>query len=351
MSKARAMPGMEASGALSVDDDWAKLAELEAPRALGDLAWRWTLLLVATGATALVARARPTWAAGAAFAFGALVVADVAMVGTPVLRRATGPASALRAPPPSPLARAAAADPRYRVYPLDRAATNSNDWIAWGARTVFGRHGSVPRHWDELRDAGLLRRDGFVRGMSVRWVAGDGFQLDDTSHWERLEGGVLARRDAVPRATAVSRVIAVAGAPSVHAALSDPRFDPREQAFTEDGEAAGDYPGSVGARIGWTRDDPDRLAWSVEAPARAFLVVSDAWLPGWSATIDGRPAPIHRVNHALRGLRVDAGRHVVEMRYRTPGAAAGALVTWIGWVLALAAAAWMARPRRISAGP
>lgn len=349
MSKARAMSGMEAMGALSVDDDWAKSAEREGPRAFGDLAARLALLVLAAGSAALVARAAPSRAGAAAVAFGALVALDVALIGAPVLGRASGARAALDPAAPPPLARAAAADPRHRAYPFDRALSGSNAWITWRARNVFGVHGAVPRVFDELREAGLLGREGFVRGLSVRHVGGESFQLDDSSHWERLGGGVLARRDALPRARAVARVVGVAGAPSVQAALADPRFDPSEQAFTEDGSAAGDYPGSPGTRIAWRRDDPDRLEWTIDAPGRAFVVVADTWASGWTATVDGRSVPVHRVDHALRGVRLDAGRHEVTMRYVTPGAAMGAWLSLAAWAGMALAAVLLALPRRTPA--
>ncbi|NIR58187.1 MAG: YfhO family protein, partial [Gammaproteobacteria bacterium] len=31
-----------------------------------------------------------------------------------------------------------------------------------------------------------------------------------------------------------------------------------------------------------------------------FLIVSDTWLPGWSATLDGQPVPLIRADYAFR---------------------------------------------------
>jgi hypothetical protein len=46
-----------------------------------------------------------------------------------------------------------------------------------------------------------------------------------------------------------------------------------------------------------------------------FLVVSDALAPGWTASLDGRPAALLRVDMAFRAVPVPAGTHRVEMRY------------------------------------
>ena len=47
-----------------------------------------------------------------------------------------------------------------------------------------------------------------------------------------------------------------------------------------------------------------------------LLVFTDSWAPGWSATIDGVPTPVLRVNNAIRGVMVPAGEHALQWRYR-----------------------------------
>jgi uncharacterized membrane protein YfhO len=68
-------------------------------------------------------------------------------------------------------------------------------------------------------------------------------------------------------------------------------------------------------------------------------VLTDAFFPGWQATVDGQPAAIVRADFALRGVSVPAGRHQVVFEY-TPasfrlGAAisGGALLVLTIWTL------------------
>ena len=54
------------------------------------------------------------------------------------------------------------------------------------------------------------------------------------------------------------------------------------------------------ARAGGRRDD---------ARTRVLLVLADACFPGWHATLDGRDAPIERIDYLLRGVCRAAGAH------------------------------------------
>jgi hypothetical protein len=79
--------------------------------------------------------------------------------------------------------------------------------------------------------------------------------------------------------------------------------------------------------------DPDRVQIRVTTTAPGLLVVADTWMPGWSALLDGRPAPILRGDHAHRVVVLpDPGMHTILMRYDPPGLALGLTITAISWI-------------------
>src|SRR5262249_20919356 len=59
---------------------------------------------------------------------------------------------------------------------------------------------------------------------------------------------------------------------------------------------------------------------------------------GWEAWIDGRRAPVERVNHLLRGLAVPAGDHRVEFVFRAHSFRNGASWSFLGVLLLLVGA-------------
>jgi hypothetical protein len=62
------------------------------------------------------------------------------------------------------------------------------------------------------------------------------------------------------------------------------------------------------------------------------VVLTDAWYPGWLATLDGEPVPLLRANVAFRGVAVPAGEHVVEMHYRPASQRHG---LWLAFIAAV----------------
>jgi uncharacterized membrane protein YfhO len=59
---------------------------------------------------------------------------------------------------------------------------------------------------------------------------------------------------------------------------------------------------------------------------------------GWNATIDGKEAEVVRVDYALRGLNIPAGKHTIEFKFEPQVVKTGstiALVSSIGIMLLL----------------
>jgi uncharacterized membrane protein YfhO len=66
----------------------------------------------------------------------------------------------------------------------------------------------------------------------------------------------------------------------------------------------------------------------VETSHPGYLVLADAWYPGWTATIDGDAADVLPVDVAFRGVVLPRpGKHRVEFRYFPPGLIVGLTIT------------------------
>jgi hypothetical protein len=101
-------------------------------------------------------------------------------------------------------------------------------------------------------------------------------------------------------------------------------FDARTTAFVEGASLAGHFAdGTVDAMS----ISDGSIRFTASCVRACFVVTSDAWYPGWNATIDNSPATLVRTDGALRGIRVPAGRHAIEERFVPLDLLVGALVT------------------------
>ena len=74
---------------------------------------------------------------------------------------------------------------------------------------------------------------------------------------------------------------------------------------------------------------------SVQAPDGGWLVLADAWYPGWEASVDGEGVQIYIANVLFRAVWVPPGEHAVAFEYRPVSFYAGSALSLLGWSLAL----------------
>jgi uncharacterized membrane protein YfhO len=82
----------------------------------------------------------------------------------------------------------------------------------------------------------------------------------------------------------------------------------------------------------------DKIIYQFNAASNQFAVFSEIYYPdGWTATIDGKEAPIARVNYTLRGLAVPAGKHTIEFVFAPKSLAQGEMVSLIAGIISILA--------------
>jgi hypothetical protein len=86
---------------------------------------------------------------------------------------------------------------------------------------------------------------------------------------------------------------------------------------------------------------PELVRVDLPQDGRGVVVLADAWAPGWSALVDGKPRRLWQANYFGRGVLVHPGDHTIEFRYEPPGVRSGAYIA----LASLAAAALLARTR------
>ncbi|MEP7272147.1 MAG: YfhO family protein, partial [Acidobacteriota bacterium] len=128
------------------------------------------------------------------------------------------------------------------------------------------------------------------------------------------------------------------------------RFDPMRVALlgAEDAADIGGLKGSLEqpdqagqkGKIILIERTPGRTILDVETSRDAMLVLSEAFEPGWKASIDGREAKVRRVDYILRGVAIDSGWHRVVVSYAPRSVRMGAVISGMTALLLLSVLAF-----------
>jgi hypothetical protein len=142
----------------------------------------------------------------------------------------------------------------------------------------------------------------------------------------------------VPEARFVADVDAAA------AVLAAPGFDPTRTVVVEgDAAAPADADDEADARVVEIERDAGGVRVRLEPGRSGWLVANWNSLPGFEATVDGRPAHIRRANIAFMAVMLPAGAREATLRYRPPGLALGAWISVAGAASLVAAARLLGR--------
>ena len=105
-------------------------------------------------------------------------------------------------------------------------------------------------------------------------------------------------------------------------------------AFPPSADPCGPFP-AEGVRV-----DGGVLEATVIAPRAGVAVVLEPWFPGWTASVDGAPAPLARANFAFMAVPVPQGRHALRLAYAPTQLGRGVVVASAALAVLLAALAW-----------
>jgi hypothetical protein len=93
---------------------------------------------------------------------------------------------------------------------------------------------------------------------------------------------------------------------------------------------------------------PVRTELDVTLERPGFVILADAFYPGWTLTVDGKAAPILRANRMMRGAALDAGRHTLVYEYWPRSFLVGLVLSAIGLLGLAGSLVWAVRGQTAS---
>ena len=153
--------------------------------------------------------------------------------------------------------------------------------------------------------------------LGIRYHVGKTAARPDEQEVFQGQSGVKVYENpaAFPRAWSVHETRKVAGEKQARELLADPGFDARNNAFLIR-ENPPRLATCRGDDVFMPHHEPNYVKIQARMQCRGMVILTDAWFPGWTATVDGKRAKIERVYGMVRGVVVEEGDHMIEMRYR-----------------------------------
>ena len=170
-------------------------------------------------------------------------------------------------------------------------------------------------------------------------------QLITADQWQTSSDGSLTHpkvlvsgTDALPRAFLVpaARVLDPRQIPETY---FSPDFDPTQQVLIShpvEWKSSPEFQGEVTHLV----YKPNRVEIQTRQKGNGFLVLLDAYYPGWKATVDGKEIAVLRGNHFFRTLPMSEGNHQVVFYYEQEGFGTGLIITGITLLLLISGCVW-----------
>jgi hypothetical protein len=193
-----------------------------------------------------------------------------------------------------------------------------------------------------------------VRGISLIDERTGSFQslvVSDRGRFRLVHSGdvkIYENLDVFPRAFVVPESQVVRDDRAALQEMQHPTFDPFSQVVLQtsgdscslrevSGTSASDYRTELEEP---TRSDativeyrPERVVIETDLDEPGYLVLSDAWYPGWRATVDGDRVGVCRADLLFRAVALEPGQHRVVFVFRPFSQVLGAIVSVIGMAL------------------
>lgn len=214
--------------------------------------------------------------------------------------------------------------PEGRVYRVPDDQTlfgivGFNRAILQGLSFVDGYSPVVLRRHQELADAvGTSALERYLQLSNVRYVV----TIGETVNVARV-GRVM------PRAIVVGRAEVLGDSPAILSRLANPSFDPFTEAILEDAPRSEGDNGPVKSTLRFMGYTPNRIEMDVASDQTGYLVLNDAYYPGWQAFVDGVRTPVYRANYESKAIAFPAGSHRVVWKFSPTSFKNGLVLTAI----------------------
>lgn len=203
-------------------------------------------------------------------------------------------------------------DPHYRVFNLTINPFNENI-TSYHHKSIGGYHGAKLRRYQELIENHISKNNRKVWNMlNTKYI------ISGRRGAEQL----VPNPAALGNAWFIDSLVVVNDGKEEIEFLGTDTFEPNRNAVIQS-SYLGDNPkiyNSKDGSIKLTKYLPHRMTYESNSNSQQFAVFSEIFFSqtdgdGWRAYVDDKEVDIKKVNYALRGLLLDAGKHTIKFEF------------------------------------
>lgn len=234
----------------------------------------------------------------------------------------------------------------YRVLNLTTNTFNENE-TSYFHKSIGGYHAAKLRRYQELIDAYIspemeqLMLSMQTTGFDIEQLPADSLtpvlNMLNTKYYIVSVGGQpvpIQNYQAYGNAWVIDRIRYVENANQELDAL-------RQLSLRHEAVADQQFKSILGesvqqdtlSRVTLEKYEPNQLTYNVQTGRGGIVVFSEIFYPGWTATIDGQPAELGRVNYVLRALHVQPGQHQVVLSFFPKSVKTTETIAYIAYAL------------------
>ena len=244
----------------------------------------------------------------------------------------------------------------YRVLNLSKSTFNENE-TSYYVNSIGGYHAAKLRRYQELVDAhihkemnGVFSSVGKAQGDMTK-VNGDSIfpvlnMLNAKYFILPLEGGQtvpITNPYVYGSAWMVDKVTYVDNANKELSALSNMQLRHEAVADKKFSDILGGSVKQEGESMVTLKVyGPNHAEYEVNSTRGGVVVFSEIYYPGWTATVDGEPVEVGRVNYVLRAIKVKPGNHKVILNFDPQTVKTTEVIAYIAYALLILVIALLA---------
>lgn len=205
------------------------------------------------------------------------------------------------------------------------------------AVTAVGAHSFLPVGGLNIERIDLMDAAGKVWSLAALLGRNDlalTFRSHAVAMWEN--------KSVIPRAILVHQA-GIANDDDTLKLLQDPAFPYRQSIMLNDAPAtAALEPLTPNARdaVSVGEYKSERVVINATTDRRGYLLLTDAWYPGWQAWVDGKASPIYRADYMFRAVPLEPGSHTITFEYHPLSLTWGAVLSGLTLIAAGLLALW-----------